>query len=736
VAIRNFLVKAKIDGSTVESANPVRIQQQLEGSVTTVAELSLAGLTPTLDTNLPVTIYHINKALPRSDGTWDSRQLFAGTINRIEGVGSPHGVSVSCTGQLAKLRRTRATDYAMAGKTDIQVVKDILTFCGITYTPADIQGYGYTIGTAPLHGALATDVRPYWRAGQSGAEMLQELDRVFGCATIELGNGRIQRFHYTLAPYRYDDPSYAKTFVRGQAGVTFYANERQRGDLDQIQNYWSVTGVSIMAAEGDPDEGCTFAYSATANADHAKLGAGVDVGPNSFSSDLIDSEALAKTIAIRLMQEHNREPDNVRIVCGNDAKVWPGALILVKDSSYGIDLASSKRYIVSGIAREGDTMTLDCIGGATGATGSVHSFLTKTCNDNTSNVGTDPSPLPDPGLGGPDFPSLGPIDDPVETPTEPETPKNTDDPFINCDQMVDGATGPAGEHVPAGAMIDGYVAPETLLTTNYRDTGRVAYHLRPNGTVDHIALGLTGTIYPNLVTPYADKTSDNDLFLPGGPGGMTISGELQFLWPGSVVSFIVRGFFDPSTEDVNQMRAEVRAVPGRTYTFTGGIGSDDDIDFEMGLFLNSENTNYLMSPYGSNECGLLFHNCDNGGVGMEGGFPILEWMPFSLTFDWSGEYQQIVYSIGPASGYMQDLGSITIVEGSDVGGGGTQHHDLCAHASHHFWIECDGLTPAGSFGPEFGLQASTYQARLRDVIWGHTSCEPNPDYIPPKIEGL
>ena len=121
--------------------------------------------------------------------------------------------------------------------------------------------------------------------------------------------------------------------MRGQSGVSFYGNERDRGDLDQIYNYWIVRGLQYGGDEGTDEEGCSFAFVAVANTDHAKLGPGVDVGPQEFQSDLIQSEALAKAIAQRLMRWHNREPDVLRIQCGNDARVGPGQLVTVKDPS-------------------------------------------------------------------------------------------------------------------------------------------------------------------------------------------------------------------------------------------------------------------------------------------------------------------------------------------------------------------------------------------------------------------
>ena len=88
----------------------------------------------------------------------------------------------------------------------------MLELCGIAYTASEVLGWGY--GSAPVQPVI-------WRAGQSGERIVGELDRVFGCATIELGNGRRRALPVSRAPLQYSSPTYAKTFVRGRAARQF-----------------------------------------------------------------------------------------------------------------------------------------------------------------------------------------------------------------------------------------------------------------------------------------------------------------------------------------------------------------------------------------------------------------------------------------------------------------------------------------------------------------------------------
>ena len=94
--------------------------------------------------------------------------------------------------------------------------------------------------------------------------------------------------------------------------------------------------------------------TAIANTDHARSAPGSTSVPQEFQSDLIQSEALAKAIALRLMRWHNREPDVLRIQCGNDARIAPGQLVTVKDASCGIDLTATNADLVLGVTRDGD----------------------------------------------------------------------------------------------------------------------------------------------------------------------------------------------------------------------------------------------------------------------------------------------------------------------------------------------------------------------------------------------
>jgi hypothetical protein len=401
----------KVAGVPVSITSDYTQTEAMAGAVSRVLQFEVTG-TPTMTTGQTVAL----EAVDLEAGI--SIDQFSGVINNIRGTGYPNQVQVTCTGPLARLRRTRPTDLDLSDLTEREAVLEVLSYCGVPYTTSDIAGNDYVLGQR-------TPV--IWAAGQSGAEMINEFDRVFGYATTEIGAGRVIRFAYDLVP---DAADIEISFHRGNSSI-YYAVERNRGDLDAIQNYWQVTGVGYECDE------CQCTIYANAQSSHPKLGAGVYVAPQTFSSELIQDENLAAAIATRQMRWYNREPDIVYVETINTPAVAPGITMGVNDQAFGIDLSSEKPYLITAIDRRGDIMRLTGIGGTAGATGTVTSGASKQCNDINTNIPDPPDlggfpgfpAMPDlPGFEGPPvpFPDIqrppptGEKDPPDDEPDEPE----------------------------------------------------------------------------------------------------------------------------------------------------------------------------------------------------------------------------------------------------------------------------------------------------------------------------
>lgn len=688
------------DDTLVGIEQPIRIQQTLEDSTTYVAEITVADELMPAVTNTRVRAYHVNTGSTEDDGH-PMQKLFEGVSNRIVGVSYPHQVTFTCTGPLSKLRRTRTSDYLLTGKTDIQVVKDVLDFCDIDYVSGNIHGHGYTLGAIE-------DV--YWRKGQSGAEIIAELDRVFGCATIENGDGTIFRMRYSRVPADYTAGAVKKVFVRGQVGATFYENERDQGDIDAIQNYWRVSGLSYQGAEGTDDEGCTFQIFAQGIDVHPKLGAGVFVGPEEFQSDFIQSEGLAKEIAQRLMRWYNREPDTLRIVCGNDPDVQPGVCVTVSDHTYGIS-RGGQRYLVTGLERTGDLMQLDCVGGNPGETGTLTSGIEVCCGtqqeDGTcTDEGTDPSP--DDG-GGPDLPGFEPTPDhcdPLTDPTcipgddytLPEGP-NTEDPYLNC--------------TDSGEGVD-------LLNSPWRESGDIIWRFdsETNTTLGVYTLS-NGTLTYNITPPPAGKNSGNDVLFPGCDV-VCVSGTVRFCSNGEEGedNHSIDIILFPALDSLFGGIAHARFY---SEDFLAGYPTQDLFGGEASLELSGGHYD-PRAPMHTCAPDLVASGTDGGYMGISPGFETDA--AFSVCFDLCNTPPKITWGGDWGSGVKLPLSCPFRPEFDPDGTHIDVDHPHCPHTHHILQVVLGHALDFDVF-----TDVMCPKVELTSINIGFGTCEENPEYI-------
>lgn len=710
----------------VDSEAPPTIQQELENAVTYVAEFNVSNWTDVMPvTGEPVTIDQIRLYDETGDG-YPMRPLFTGTLNTVTGRSYPNSATLSCTGPLAKLRKVRVADLDVSGMTDGEAWKEVMDFCGVAYDDANVDEWGYELGA----------VKPViWRRGQSGAEFVAELDRVFGMATIELGDGSVWRFAYDKAPDAYADDLYsgiynvAMTFTRGQEGATFYDNERDLGDVDQIGSYVRVQGLQYEGAEGTADEGCTFDIYADAIADHPKLGAGQYVAPIDFSSDLIQHESLAKAVAVRIMRWGNREPDLLRVETANHASLTVGDLIEVRDEAPGIGITTYKRYLILRTARTADFMSLDCVGGAAGATGTITSGIRRCCGtqleDGTCDeTGTNPDPGSPPAPGVPGDPGVGvcdPIADPTCIPgvdTSLPDPPNVLDPFINCQgetgEVLQGdATNPicvgggAGEWVtPSTTCWDApWRISESNVLFNIPCNGGAGGPIDKFGYSEASGLGvvLTYNTTPNdCGTSGSEKTAANDFVFPGG-SNLCVSGTAYFCGNGQIQVIY------ESTSDLDL--SAVTFYVGEGFTF-GGI--------EYGVVAHSENNGTIKVGHGPPNRSIDASNRDNGGLG---GFPASPGeVSFNVCFDVASGYQRVIYGGSFGGGYMEDERTIESMEAAGTPGFpfAEQPSDSAGHTLtiRHIFDDNDGTCVPW--------------IRLNEM--GHSTCEINPNYTNPFVQ--
>jgi hypothetical protein len=725
----------------VESEDPVKINESLEDAATYVAEFAVTAVNAATYLGQAVTIDQVK--LDTVGGVLNMRRQFTGIISSHSAVGFPHKQTVTCTGRLAKLRKRRqGTDYNLTGKTDIQAVKDLLTLCGISYTSGDIGGWGYQLG----------QVKPvYWRVGQPAIEVISELDRVFGCATIEIGNGRVVRFPYSKVPEDYASGKYGAynvqwRFIAGQDNVFFYNDERNRGSVDDIQNYWRVEGLRWT-----DNNNCERQVIAEAYADHPVYGSGFTAGPETFSSDFIQTEELAKAVAIRLMRWYNRIPDMVRIETANIATITPGDLISVLDPAQSMDLTTEKTYVVVNVSREGDLMTIEAVGGDPGPTGTVTSKIEVCCGtqreDGTcTDSGTNPGPVSGPAPDTPPNSGLGhcdPLEDATCIPGVDYPlidPPNIFDPFIGCyrngsltedcsygtdDQPLDEChtggtqmTSSSGTPpVDACALSawrprtysrtfpDGSVANCKVLA-NWRESGGSGHIYRlNNGLVD--AIGVYQSPASWTLSSEMDHTLQspaNDIMF-GAPLAVTVSGTIHFLRQNATVTIT----FSPGGASV-----VFYADPGLTVS---APGRPQEV---YGITANTENQGPLLvgtCPPNTSRGGL----CRNNGGYM--GSPGFGAVPFSVTFDeaYQRNWGRVIVSSGMGGGYIAHNDYLNPEH--PLPGEPADPFDPCAstHTEHRLIIQ---LNPGNG-----STDMQSPAAYITNLVVGYQTCTPNPNYI-------
>lgn len=325
-----------------------------------------------------------------------STDVFGGFIDAIEIESSPWSYRCRCTDQLSKLRRTKSgSDMDLTGLTDGEAWKAIADYCGITYDDDDIADMGYVLGVrAPI----------LWISDGStpASQIIKELDDIFQCHTLTIGNGRVIRHHYD--PYPSSGAFAYASYTRGSS-IRLQGLHRTIGGSDSIQNVWRVTGATIESEDGS----CSTTPWALARDGNEELGSRhIRISEQSITSDLIQDESLAIFIATWKMGETNRVSETGSMQLFNDAQIRPGSVVGIIDTTPGMDAESARWCLVTSVERAGFGMTLQLTAGPPGEVGTLTHGMNLVCNDSSGDGGgaddgfdpPDPDPFPgtDPDL--------------------------------------------------------------------------------------------------------------------------------------------------------------------------------------------------------------------------------------------------------------------------------------------------------------------------------------------------
>lgn len=738
------------DSTTLLDTVNVRISQLLEGATTYTAQIDISGPSSLdLAPFTPIRVYDVDLTDPDADGVYEMWPIFTGTVDKIQASGFPNAVQLVCVGPLDQLRRVRKTDYVMTPSViyeDTDMAKDILDFCGITYTEDNITGVGMRV---------ASRQSPIWRANQSGLELLSELDRVTGCATFELGDGDIVRIPYTPWQPAWADllatsvqKSLLNKYYFGQSSTYFYEDSRERGGAEGVKNYFKVGGYQWEGAKDQPDEGCNYQIQAEAYKSSSPLGTDIFQGPEDFTSDLIQDENWAGWVGTRLLQWYNRIPDTIKITTMNNHLLQVGELAVVLDPTWGLDLedattADPMVYLITGVERENDSMELSCIGGPIGLydpiKGKTHICCGTENEDGTCTVndGTDPADPTIPGIGDiPDVPGLpcDPLEDttclPGDIPDIP-LPPDPEIPWINCvtgDTTPGGPAGPVGcSGAPSGTpCYDQVMIQHTPVAgtgwscvcemqTPWRVTGvgSMWYNVEADGTISalHCYTGNPAGILNTEKDPDT-QTAATDVIV-----GPTMAFQATVQFQNSGAQFAI-GMVDAANPTIGSLAGGwviFYAEPGITL-LSGG-------ECTFGWFARLSR-----GPAGVNVCTTARNTSPDilhRNTGSYGGSPggLNTDLSVGVFIDFSSMLQRITVFGDLGGGYAESERQIDSIVASGFGGPAVYTLDAGDKKCVIQMYAGDGAVPA--------VGHDTFEVRVKNIELGVAGCEANPRYVPP-----
>lgn len=672
--------------------------------------------------------------------------LFGGTINIVEVDSAPWTFRITACDQLEKLRRVKQTgDLDLTGMTEGEAWKAIADACDLDYDDDDICDSGYHLGGY-------VDVKWHDDQSTSGGAMIAELDRVFGHATMTIGDNRVIRIHLDEAP---DDGTGLYRSYTKDVNVTFLTNRRSLGDRDQLQNVWTVTGVTDEISKSCTAQSWAKSVSGSGYLSSRR----VRVAEQTFSSDFIQDESLAVEIVKRLMRKTNRLPDTASIAIANDPQIHPGKKVRIIDHSYGNATGAGRYGMIRSLVRSGNTMACEITSGPGGDTGTITHGTEKVCND-TQSSGSRDDGFVDPGFDyPPDFPGT---DDEFTFPggTDDADPDGdgipnpiigctTDATFTDCtaddsDTCIDGSldqgtiTGspPAffcttyfgSNSLTAKAFTAGGGAPGSEYSASCRvnvpwrevgTSGTAYYHVTDAGAVDWVQ-----TIDISPVYLYAsdetdpalqDDTTDTQF---GVPVIQSVWGVVLFNEPGAVLVVNMPPTYG-GVEHVGGPSMIIYADPGSSFT-----PADSTTEYTIGVQLTTDFQGPIkigdVSPHES----LGATKKDNGGYVISSPAALGVPVAFSVFFDETRKdgWGMTTAATDLGSGYIDHLDYIS--SGSPLPGEPADPTNTCAgdHDSHRLRV---ALIPGATGGTQ-----EAPAVRLYGLVVGHSTCEVNIDYTP------
>lgn len=756
-----FWTRVRRNGTPIDALETPSTSESLD-ALTNTATFSPATL-PTLAANDDIAIEWIDTA----NGI--TRYTFAGDLMDLKTTSQPQATDVPARGPLGKLdfvRKVVDGDLELTGMTDGEAVEAVLAYCGIDFDAADIYDVGYVLGERfPL----------FWRIDEPGSKVVGQIDEWLGCKTFEVGNARVIRRYYDLAPTT--GAGLWRTYTKG-ASRDLWDVRRDYGRPDTIQNAWKVTGPTVKCGSQDACTCTPWAKAIDANPQTGSLRSRRAF--QTQQTDILQDQSALEWWVRRQMRMRNRMTDEATIVALNDANAHPTSKTRLIDPTTYIDAGGGRYYIATGVTRAGSEMTIVAEGGPPGDEGTVTSGVEMICNDTDvpgvewpgdftpPDVGYppidigDPFDPIDPDFGFPEFPDLGEDlpDLPTEPPVDPEVP-DPSDPFTGC-ETAGSLVCPEGEEAPDtcatatlavssctlgspgdavcqdegwhrasfGVTDDQIVAP-TYACTCHIETNlthlistQTAYYTNDDGEVERVTSCLTDPDDPLVSSQFYigdaiafNATTSNDLNEPveySGP--MCIDFDYRFCHEGERIDVAIVGV-DGDGDEHGIHGFFLFATPGQVHTDPGGTNPrPTNSRVDTGVVAGDTPPHHSYGSFRRNDGSIDF------GSGLPLNTPLHGRLCIEATPDM--EDPRTFWDNGQASGYEQHL--LYLNEDNPVPGEPDHENEPTTHVTHRVRFT---LIPHG----DGGMCTDDCPG---PQVWGFLSsaatCEENPDFIPPE----
>lgn len=256
---------------------------------------------------------------------WDGVTIpvFKGTVPENGLEYGPAAVTLLAQGAMAKAETEVSVEAgkSWASKTQVEIITDCLDACAVTLY--DLEGDATALGT--IEDITLAD-------GASYASLINELDQCFNYYTFDCPDGVVRRRLYTGQP----------------TSTAAFAYEQGDNVIGEIRFTESIRGLrNRVVVTGHPDgESQAGAYAAQqADSDYVPNPPRYRV--HKFQSSLIESDAVATTVATRKMLMYNRPSGQLTFETPGNPYLMPGMTISLE--ALGVGLSAATNFVVKGL---------------------------------------------------------------------------------------------------------------------------------------------------------------------------------------------------------------------------------------------------------------------------------------------------------------------------------------------------------------------------------------------------